>query len=135
MGVEQEQVVRELLDCAVGARQDVDRLIELMSHDVVCYANAPSLGPFVGREEVRAEHERHRGIVTFGLAGTEIRSIESGDRMVFAERLDVFAIGGTKVVLPVVGVFEVVDGKVSAWREFFDMDEVTRQLADGNPAE
>ena len=22
-----------------------------------------------------------------------------------------------------------------AWREFFDMDEVTRQLADGNPAE
>jgi limonene-1,2-epoxide hydrolase len=128
VGAEQEQVVREFLDCAVGQRQDVDRLVDLMSEDIVFYPNFPSLGPFVGRAACRAAHESHLGLVRLGLPGTEVRRVESGDRAVFTERIDVFEVSGVNVTLPVIGVFEVENGKVAAWREYFDMGEITRQL-------
>jgi limonene-1,2-epoxide hydrolase len=128
VGAEEERVVLEFLDCAVGPRQDVDRLVDLMSEDIVWYPNVPSLGPFVGREACRAEHEGHRGLVTLGLPGTEVLRVESGDRFVFAERVDVFEVGGVRVRLPVIGVFEVENSRVAAWREYFDLGEITRQL-------
>lgn len=128
MGAAQEQVVREFLDCAVGQRQDFDRMVDLMSEDIVWYPHVPSLGPFVGREACRAEGERHLGLVTLGLPGSEILRVESGDRVVFAERVDVVAVGGVTVRLPVIGVFEVENGRIAVWHEYFDMGEITRQL-------
>ncbi len=34
---------------------------------------------------------------------------------------------GKKVELPVAGVFEVKDGKITAWRDYFDMQTWARQ--------
>jgi limonene-1,2-epoxide hydrolase len=36
------------------------------------------------------------------------------------ERIDRFVMNGKPVALPVSGVFEVVDGKISFWRDYFD---------------
>ena len=32
-----------------------------------------------------------------------------------------FEVGGKKIELPVMGVFEITDGKIAAWRDYFDM--------------
>jgi limonene-1,2-epoxide hydrolase len=37
---------------------------------------------------------------------------------------------GKKVELPVMGSFEVTpEGKISAWRDYFDMNQFTQQVA------
>jgi limonene-1,2-epoxide hydrolase len=46
------------------------------------------------------------------------------------ERVDVFDLGGGKTIsLPVAGAFEVNGGKISAWRDYFDMQMYTKQMA------
>jgi limonene-1,2-epoxide hydrolase len=53
---------------------------------------------------------------------------------VLTERVDRFLLNGRKVELPVMGAFEVgPDGKIRAWRDYFDMAQFTRQLADAEP--
>jgi limonene-1,2-epoxide hydrolase len=47
--------------------------------------------------------------------------------VVFNERIDVFQMGGKKVELPVAGVFVVTNGKISAWRDYFDLASFTKQ--------
>ena len=37
------------------------------------------------------------------------------------ERTDVITTDGSSVSLPVMGVFELRDGKISAWRDYFDL--------------
>jgi limonene-1,2-epoxide hydrolase len=46
---------------------------------------------------------------------------------VLTERLDKFVLGGKTVELPVAGVFELKDGKITAWRDYFDMATWTKQ--------
>jgi limonene-1,2-epoxide hydrolase len=46
---------------------------------------------------------------------------------VLTERLDKFQIGDRAVDLPVAGVFEVEGGKITAWRDYFDMATWTKQ--------
>ncbi len=39
----------------------------------------------------------------------------------FTERVDRFEMAGKKVELPVADVFEIENGKIKAWRDYFDM--------------
>jgi limonene-1,2-epoxide hydrolase len=48
---------------------------------------------------------------------------------VLTERVDRFVFGETPVAVPVMGAFEIRDGKISAWRDYFDLASMTRQLA------
>ena len=44
--------------------------------------------------------------------------------------MDRFLLNGKKVELPVMGTFEVTpDGKISAWRDYFDMARFTEQVS------
>ncbi len=52
---------------------------------------------------------------------------EQGNK-VLTERIDRFVIGGKNVALPVMGTFEFTDGKISAWRDYFDMATWKRQM-------
>ena len=53
---------------------------------------------------------------------------ESADGSVLTERTDRFLIGETWLELPVSGTFEVRDGLIVAWRDYFDMQQFQRQL-------
>jgi limonene-1,2-epoxide hydrolase len=44
------------------------------------------------------------------------------------ERVDHFVMGEKKLSLPVAGVFEVQNGKISAWRDYFDLDTFNKQM-------
>ena len=54
---------------------------------------------------------------------------ENGDQ-VLTERVDNFVMpGGKNLSLPVMGTFEFTGGKISAWRDYFDLATFTSQMA------
>ena len=55
---------------------------------------------------------------------------ENADGIVLTERVDNFDMaGGKSVSLPVMGTFEFTDGKISAWRDYFDLATFANQMA------
>lgn len=109
--------------CAAWSRHDIDELLGYLAEDAI-YHNMP-MQPVVGHDAIRS---------IFGVFLTPSQAVDwevlevaaSGDT-VFAERVDRYEMGERKVELPVVGVFEIRDGKIAAWRDYFDMTSWTRQ--------
>jgi len=58
-----------------------------------------------------------------------IHKIMSDGDTVFTERTDRFVTNGKSIALPVAGVFEVRDGKIAAWRDYFDLQTFMTQSA------
>jgi limonene-1,2-epoxide hydrolase len=54
--------------------------------------------------------------------------VAAGD-VVVAERVDHLTAGDIRVALPVVGIFELRDGLIAAWRDYFDPTPVEPLLA------
>jgi limonene-1,2-epoxide hydrolase len=127
MGADQEQVALAFLAYASGQQQDAEGLIAMMSDDIVWQPNVPST-PRVGRDAARAEIERQNAMATGLLPRSEIKNVASNDRAVFVERVDIFEMGGKEITLHINGVLEIEDGKVVAWREYFDNADLASQL-------
>jgi limonene-1,2-epoxide hydrolase len=53
----------------------------------------------------------------------------SSGNMVVNERRDKMTINGAQIDLPVLGVFEVIDGKITMWRDYCDMRTMTDQMS------
>ena len=51
------------------------------------------------------------------------------DNLVLTERVDTFTVGQVVASLPVMGIFEIRDGKISAWRDYFDLAQITKMLS------
>ena len=56
------------------------------------------------------------------------REAAAGD-IVFNERLDRFEIGDRWVEISVAGVWEVRDGKIQLWRDYFDLAQFRDQMS------
>jgi limonene-1,2-epoxide hydrolase len=65
---------------------------------------------------------------TGGLEGSEMHNVASNGGVVFTERTDIFEMGDKRIAFKVTAVLEVVDGKIAAWREYWDSADLTRQL-------
>jgi len=52
----------------------------------------------------------------------------SSRNVVIAERLDRTKAGDKSVDLPVVGVFELKEGKIKVWRDYFDQGTYMREM-------
>ena len=100
----------------------------MMTDDIVWQIKVPIWKPLVGREVAREELARQNAVSTGGLEGSELLNLASNDRVVFTERTEVFQMGDTTVKLRVNAVYEVVDGKIAAWREYYDTVDLARQL-------
>src|SRR6202171_428847 len=50
-------------------------------------------------------------------------NIAANGPVVMTERVDVFRPPGKSFELPVMGTFEVSDGKINAWRDYFDQNQ------------
>jgi limonene-1,2-epoxide hydrolase len=60
----------------------------------------------------------------------EILSIAENSSKVPTERIDNFVLpGGKKLSIPVMGTFEISNGKIKPWRDYFDLPTFTSQLA------
>ncbi|MDO8378013.1 limonene-1,2-epoxide hydrolase family protein, partial [Phenylobacterium sp.] len=51
----------------------------------------------------------------------EVLNLVSSGDVVIAERVDRTVVAGKPVDLPCCGVFEMRDGKIAVWRDYFDM--------------
>jgi limonene-1,2-epoxide hydrolase len=97
--------------------------------DDAVYHNIP-LAPVVGREDIADT------IATFirpgapGIESIEFRviNIAADGPVVMTERVDVFQLPAKTFELPVMGIFEVGDGKIKAWRDYFDLNQFTSQM-------
>ena len=110
--------------CAEWADLDLDRVMDYFTDDAV-YHNIP-IDPAVGREAIRAFIEGFLG--QFGGIVFNVRHIVADGNVVMTERVDVFQLPNGLLELPVMGTFEVVGGKIAAWRDYFDMGQFMAAL-------
>ncbi len=104
---------------------DLDRVMTHFTDDCV-YHNIP-VEPVSGTEAIRKTIDGFAGMAEE--IQWDLHAIaESDDGAVWTERTDGFKIAGNWVRLRVMGIFEFRDGKISAWRDYFDMNQFTSQL-------
>ena len=120
---ENEKIIREFISS--WSELNADKLADFFSEDGV-YHNMP-MKPVKGKENVR------QFIAGFTQPWTEttwdILSIASTGELVIVERLDRTQAGDKAVDLPCVGVFEMQDGKIKVWRDYFDSNSYFKAMA------
>lgn len=107
--------------------RDVEAILGMMAPDVV-YHNIPMppmtghaavrqfIGPFLAMSK-RVEWQVHA-------------IAETAQGVVLTERTDIFELAnGKTVTLPVMGAFDIADGKIIRWRDYFDMAQFQGQMA------
>ena len=119
-----EEVVDEFIRRITS--NEVPSALELVAPDVE-YDNVP-MGKNIGPDAMA----EFLGGMANGVSEIEFvihRQVVVGNT-VMNERSDRFLIGETWLDLPVAGVFEVGDdGRITLWRDYFDMATYTNQLA------
>jgi len=116
------QIVRDF--CAAWEARDQQRVLDAFTDDGV-YHNMP-LEPVRGKNGIRE-------VLNLFLPADEIEAeivhLVARGNLVFTERVDRFRFGDKRVELPCAGVFEIRDGKIAAWRDYFDLATWQRQTA------
>jgi limonene-1,2-epoxide hydrolase len=123
MANEAEKVVNDF--CKSFERKNIEEIMGYFSDDAV-YHNMP-MEPAKGKDAIR------KTINSF-LPGSDKISFKilhtaSNGNIVFNERIDMFDIGEKRVELPVAGLFEIKSGKISLWRDYFDLQSYMKQMA------
>jgi limonene-1,2-epoxide hydrolase len=82
--------------------------------------------PTVGREAI----SKRIGALAKDISRIELRIRHMGvaDGVVFIERVDDFVYRGKHGAVPVVGVVEVEQGRVKAWREYYDREQMIEAM-------
>ncbi len=118
------ELVRQF--CAAWEKGDYDALIDYFTEDAV-YHNIP-IDPVIGKDAIRATMQ----MFTTGVERIEFRvtNIVGDGDIVLTERVDAFVLPNKTIELPVMGTFEVRDGKIAAWRDYFDLNQYMQQLSE-----
>lgn len=97
---------------------DYDTALQLVSGDCE-YTNPPPIGTVRGPEGIRAV----LGPFFAPTLENEFRVIRvvSDGPLVMLERLDRHRLADKWVELPVTGVYEVHEGRITYWRDYFDL--------------
>ena len=102
-----------------------DEALKLVS-DTCEYINPAPFGTVIGPAGVRAVLEPFFAPTT----ENEFRVLRESTvgNIVFLERLDRHLFGDKWVELPVTGVYEVHDGLITYWRDYFDVATIMSQM-------
>ena len=114
--------IREFIDACV--RADPEEFAAYFTEDAVWW-NSP-WGPVEGRDAIR--ETLRRGALKMTALPWEIRYVVADADVVMAERVDRFLCGDRQINVPCVGVFELRDGKIAAWRDYWDLRQFESQL-------
>jgi limonene-1,2-epoxide hydrolase len=121
MAPSNETVIRDF--CAAWRRKNIDELLGFFAVDAV-YHNIP-VEPVKGLDAIRETFSMF--VAPAQDAEFELLKIAAAGDVVFTERIDRFTIMGKTIALPVAGVFELCNGKITAWRDYFDLQTWMRQ--------
>jgi len=105
-------------------RQDLDGIASRLAPDVF-YHNIP-MEPVLGRDAVVA------GLAPFVQGCTAVdwqvlHIADTGSGAVLTERVDNFVMGEKRMSVRVMGTFELRDGLITHWRDYFDLAEFQKQ--------
>ena len=119
-----DEIVRAFIAEFNAEHPAVEQLMTYFTDDAV-YHNMPG-SPNVGREAVAKGLGYTQRLTSAGWV--ILHQAVTGD-VVINERLDRFKVGEQVVELPVCGVFELREGKIAAWRDYFDLAAFQKMLA------
>jgi limonene-1,2-epoxide hydrolase len=111
---------------ALWNNRDLDAILEAMAPDCI-YHNMP-WPPLIGHEAIR------QGLAMFVGDAEAIdwrvhHIAETAEGVVMTERLDRFRIKGQWLEMPVMGVFELEEGWITHWRDYFDSAQFQAAMA------
>lgn len=109
---------------AAWVRDDLDAVLALCTQDLTA-VNVP-IGPIHGKAAARAFFEKFGKGMSQKRYDVE-RILVSGDVAV-VEGVENYLKKGKAVSLPYMSVFKFEGGKISEWRDYFDIQTVLRQL-------
>ena len=118
-----EEIVNTFIS-KIEAR-DLDAALEQVSED--CYYDNVPIGDMTGRSDM---HQFLSGLLQ-GEGPVELEVVRQTctGNTVMNERLDRFnTASGRTIELPVMGVFEVNEGLITFWRDYFDNGMFLRQI-------
>jgi limonene-1,2-epoxide hydrolase len=123
MATEAEKIVADF--CQAFERRNIDEIMGFFTDDAV-YHNMP-MEPAKGKDAIRTT-------INSFLPGSDkiefkILHTASNNNIVFNERIDMIDIGEKRIELPVAGMFEVRGGKITLWRDYFDLQSYTKQMS------
>jgi len=116
MSTENETIVTELLNA--WKRLDFIGAAELLTDSFTFQAD-PSVKPIEGKDAVGKEWQSYLKFMTS--YDFKISQMLSSGSVVMVERVEWIGTKKGKLTeLPIVGVFELTGGKISAWRDYWD---------------
>ena len=130
----------ETIGADIRARRDVETVLAFIAawnrRDLAAIGGA--LAPDCLYHNIPMEPRRGRAEIVDGLRGLVEGCSEidwrvhhiagDGAGVVLTERTDDFVRDGKRISVRVMGTFELSDGLISAWRDYFDLQEYVRQL-------
>jgi limonene-1,2-epoxide hydrolase len=114
MTTEAEELVCRFV--AAWERGDVNELLDYFADDAVWHPMP--VEPSIGKTALRAAISQWLDAVTH--LGAEIHMQLSDGRVVMHERTDRYLLGSQEMATPMAAVFEIDNGRITAWREYFD---------------
>jgi limonene-1,2-epoxide hydrolase len=116
-------LVRAFIDA--WNRRDLAAIGAALSPD--CFYHNIPMEPRRGRAEI-VESLRDLVETSPEIDWTVHKIAGDGAGAVLTERTDVFVKGGKRISVRVMGTFELKDGLITAWRDYFDLQEFLSQL-------
>ncbi len=118
----------EVVDTFIAAwgRKDLDEIMSFFTDDAV-YENVPIDPPNEGLEAIRKTIEGFIGMAEKIEFVVHHQAVNGN--IVLNERTDRFKMGEKWAEGRVMGVFELRDGKIAAWRDYFDMAQFTAEMS------
>jgi limonene-1,2-epoxide hydrolase len=115
--------VRQMIDA--WNQRDWQKVYDLFAADGILQSMMLA-EPTVGRAAI----SKRIGALARDISQIElrVRHIGVADGVVFIERVDDFVYRGRHGAVPVVGVVEVEQGRVKAWREYYDRAQMIEAL-------
>jgi limonene-1,2-epoxide hydrolase len=110
--------------CGLWGAGDLDGIMGCFAPDAV-YHNIP-MDPIDGVDAIRATIEGFMAMVE--RIEFRVLHIAAAGDAVLTERVDAFITPERTIELPVMGTFEVADGRITAWRDYFDLNQFMTQM-------
>jgi len=117
------RIVRDFIE--TWPSLDVERIVAFFTDDGV-YHNMP-IAPIAGRDALRAFIGAF--LKDWTKTNWDVLNIVAAGDVVIAERVDHIHVGDKSVDLPCCGVFELENGKIKAWRDYFDLATYSKGLS------
>lgn len=125
----QEQQNIQLVSDFIAAvcRNKQDEILSYFTEDAR-YHNVPMEKPRFGKTEIWEEMSIIHSMAT-DIDWITHHIGANNEDCVFTERSDKYKVNDQWVTFEVMGIFQIKDGKIAHWRDYFDLKKSTDQLA------